>query len=67
MDVEHGVGANLQGDRTLDGDVIALGFYVPRVGLLLSVGSVVVVWAWYILVARTLLRLGRPEGTTRSA
>jgi hypothetical protein len=40
-------------------NVIALGLYVPVVGVYISVFSVVFLWAWYILVARSLFQLGR--------
>lgn len=40
------------------GNMVALGFYVPRIGLILSVVSVVMLWVWYVLVARTLFQPG---------
>jgi hypothetical protein len=40
------------------GDVIGLGLYVPKVGVLLSVISVPVLWIWYVLIARKLIQLG---------
>jgi hypothetical protein len=40
-------------------NVIALGLYVPMVGVYISVISVVFLWIWYLLVARRLFQLGR--------
>jgi hypothetical protein len=40
-------------------NVIALGLYVPKVGVYISVFSVVFLWVWYILVARRLFQLGQ--------
>jgi hypothetical protein len=36
-----------------------LGLYVPKVGVYISVFSVVFLWVWYILVARRLFQLGQ--------
>jgi hypothetical protein len=41
-------------------NVIALGLYVPMIGVYISVFSVVFLWVWYLLVARGLFQLGRP-------
>jgi hypothetical protein len=38
---------------------LALGLYVPEVGVYISVFSVLFLWVWYILMARDLLRLAR--------
>ena len=38
------------------GNAVALGLYVPEIGLILSVVSVVVLWVWYVLVARALFQ-----------
>jgi hypothetical protein len=40
------------------GDVIGLGLYVPAVGHFLSVGSILVLWVWCVLIARRLIQLG---------
>jgi hypothetical protein len=40
-------------------NVIALGLYVPMIGVYISVFSVVFLWVWYILVARRLFQLGQ--------
>jgi hypothetical protein len=40
------------------GNAVAFGYYVPVVGLYLSVFSVLFLETWYILLARGLLRLG---------
>jgi hypothetical protein len=38
---------------------LALGLYVPQVGVYISVFSVLFLWIWYILMARDLFRLAR--------
>jgi hypothetical protein len=40
-------------------NVIALGLYVPVIGIYISVFSVVFLWVWYLLIARRLFQLGR--------
>jgi Domain of unknown function (DUF4386) len=40
-------------------NVIALGLYVPIIGIYISIFSVVFLWLWYILIARGLFQLGR--------
>jgi Domain of unknown function (DUF4386) len=40
-------------------NVIALGLYVPKIGVYISVFSVVFLWVWNILIARRLFQLGR--------
>jgi hypothetical protein len=40
-------------------NVIALGLYVPEIGVFISIFSVVFLWMWYLLVARRLFQLGR--------
>lgn len=40
-------------------NVIALGLYVPKIGTYISVSSVVLLWAWYILLARGFILLGK--------
>jgi hypothetical protein len=40
-------------------NVIALGLYVPKIGVYISVFSVVFLWIWYILIARGLFNLGQ--------
>jgi len=42
-------------------NVIALGIYVPTIGVYISVFSVVFLWAWYILLARRLFQLGQSD------
>ena len=39
-------------------NVIALGLYVPKIGVYISIFSVVLLWIWYILIARRLYQLG---------
>jgi hypothetical protein len=41
------------------GNVLGFGYYLPRVGLTVSAFSGVVLWLWYLLTARALLRLAR--------
>ena len=38
-------------------NVIALGLYVPKIGVYISIFSVVFLWVWYILIARSLFQL----------
>jgi len=40
-------------------NIIALGLYVPRIGIYISVFSVVFLWVWYILIAKRLFQMGR--------
>lgn len=40
-------------------NVIALGLYVPVIGIYISIFSVVFLWVWYLLIARRLFQLGR--------
>lgn len=40
-------------------NVIALGLFVPTIGIYLSLGSVVLLEVWYILIARRLFQLGQ--------
>jgi hypothetical protein len=40
-------------------NVISLGLYVPKVGIYISIFSVVFLWVWYILIARRLFQLGQ--------
>ena len=39
-------------------NTIALGLYVPKVGTYISIFSVVLLWLWYILLARRFFQLG---------
>jgi hypothetical protein len=41
------------------GNVLGFGYYLPTVGLAVSAFSGVVLWVWYLLITRSLLRLGR--------
>jgi hypothetical protein len=40
------------------GNVLGFGYYLPTVGLAISAFSGVVLWAWYLLVARRFFQLG---------
>lgn len=42
-------------------NVLALGLYVPGIGVFISVFSVLFLWVWYVLMARDLFRLGQDE------
>jgi hypothetical protein len=42
-------------------NVIALGLYVPKVGVYISVFSVLFLWIWYILIAIKFLQISRFE------
>jgi Domain of unknown function (DUF4386) len=41
------------------GNVVGFGLYLPTIGLTISAASGLVLWAWYLLIARTFFRLGR--------
>ncbi len=41
-------------------NAIALGLYVPEIGIYISVFSVLFLWVWYILLGLRFLSLGRP-------
>jgi hypothetical protein len=41
------------------GNVLGFGYYLPGVGLTVSALSGVVLWVWYVLIARALVRLAR--------
>jgi hypothetical protein len=40
-------------------NVVALGLYIPVIGVYISVFSVVILWVWYLLVACGLFRLAK--------
>lgn len=40
-------------------NVVALGKYVPTIGIYISIFSVVLLWVWYLLIALDLFKLGR--------
>ncbi len=40
-------------------NVLALGFYVPKIGIYILLFSVIFLLVWYILIARSLFQLGR--------
>jgi hypothetical protein len=42
------------------GNVVGFGLYLPTVGVAISACSGLVLWAWYLLVARKLLQLAGP-------
>jgi hypothetical protein len=41
------------------GNVLGFGYYLPTAGLAISAFSGMVLWVWFILIARSLFRLGR--------
>jgi hypothetical protein len=42
------------------GNVVGFGLYLPSVGVAISAFSGLVLWAWYLLIARKLLQLAGP-------
>jgi len=40
-------------------NVLALGFYLPKIGIYILLFSVVFLWIWYILITRRLFQLGQ--------
>jgi len=40
-------------------NVLALGLYVPKIGVYILLFSIVFLWVWYILITRSLFRLGQ--------
>ena len=42
-------------------NVIGLGIFVPGIGVALALGSVLILWAWYVLLGWRLARLARPH------
>ena len=42
-------------------NAIALGKYIPTIGIYISLFSVVLLWVWYLLIALDLFKLGRFE------
>jgi hypothetical protein len=43
----------------IGGNALGFGLYVPAVGLVLSAFSGVILWVWFILIARRFFQLGR--------
>lgn len=43
------------------GNAIGFGLYLPEIGLAVSALSGVILWAWFILIARSFLRMGSPN------
>jgi hypothetical protein len=43
----------------IGGNALGFGLYVPAVGLALSALSGVILWVWFILIARRFFQLGR--------
>ena len=42
-------------------NVIGLGIFVPGIGVGLALGSVLILWVWYLLAGWSLVRLARPR------
>jgi len=40
-------------------NVLALGLYVPRIGIYILLFSIIFLWVWYILVTRSFFRLAQ--------
>jgi len=49
------------------GNVVGFGYYLPTVGLALSAFAGVILWVWYLLIARRFFRLGRGRTSSRPA
>lgn len=49
------------------GNVVGFGYYLPTVGLALSAFAGVILWVWYLLIARRFLRHGRGRTSSRPA
>lgn len=47
------------------GNAVGLGLYLPVIGLILSVIAGLILWIWYILTGRSLLKLGRATCLTQ--
>jgi hypothetical protein len=47
------------------GNLVGFGLYLPAVGVAISAFSGLVLWAWYLLLARRFLLLGRSEQDLR--
>jgi hypothetical protein len=46
------------------GNVLGFGYYLPTAGLTISAFSGMVLWVWFILIARSLFRLGRGRASS---
>jgi ATP-grasp domain len=47
------------------GDLVGFGLYLPAVGVAISAFSGLLLWTWYLLIARSFLLLGRSEQDVR--
>ena len=47
-------------------NVIGLGIFVPGIGVALALGSVVILWVWYLIAGWRLARLARPRAAGAS-
>jgi hypothetical protein len=47
------------------GNLVGFGLYLPTVGVAMSAFSGLVLWAWYLLVARKFLQLAGPMAHVR--
>ena len=45
-------------------NVLALGFYVPKIGIYILLFSVLFLWIWYILISRRLFQLAQSKALT---
>jgi len=57
--LRSGVFSRLTGWLAIAGNAVALGLYIPIVGVFIAVFSVLFLEAWYVLIAVRLYRLGR--------
>lgn len=49
--------SRMTGDMAILGNAVGLGLYVPRIGVFISVFSVLFLWIWYVLMGLRFLRL----------
>ena len=55
------------GSLLVVGSIVGIGIFVPGVGVALALASVLLLWAWYLLIARKLVLLGREFRAGRGA
>jgi hypothetical protein len=65
--LRSGVFGRPTGWLAIAANAIGLGLYLPRVGVLVAVFSVVFLEVWYLLLARRLYRLGRGAAAAEPA
>ena len=53
--------SNATGYIRIVAGVVGIGMYVPKVGLFISILSVVVMHVWYVMIALKLLSFSKPS------